>query len=156
MVKKSYQAKAGSEKKAAKAVAKNQPVSTKYATELCRFVKGKRLAAVEKSLQGIIKKEEFLPLRKYNKKVPHRKGQAVQGVKSGRFPKNLCKVFLSLLESVKANADFKGLDSDSLMVAHCFASRGFARRSVQPKGAIGGKRRRRKSTHIEVIVMEAK
>ncbi len=156
MVKKNYQAKVKSEKKAAKAVAKNQPVSTKYATELCRFVKGKRLNKIEKSLDRIIKKEEFLPLKKYNKKVPHRKGKTKDGVKSGRFPKNLCKVFLSLLDSVKANADFKGLDTESLMLAHCFASRGFARRSVQPKGAIGGKRRRRKSTHIEVIVMEAK
>jgi large subunit ribosomal protein L22 len=156
MVKKGYQAKVRDEKKAAKAIAKNQPVSLKYATEMCREIKGKKLNNVQKRVKRILEKEEFLPLRKYNKKVAHRKGNAVSGVKSGRFPEKVCNVFLSLLDSVKANADFKGLDSENLLISHCFASRGFARRSVQSKGHISGKRRRRKSAHIEVIVMEAK
>ncbi len=144
------------EKTAAKAVAKNQHISTKYATEICREIKGKKLDRVEKRLQRIIDKKEFLPLRTYNRKVAHRKGESKSGVKSGRFPQKACKSFLKLLESVKANADFKGLDSENLIVAHCFASRGFGRRSVQPKGHIAGKRRRSKSTHVEVIVKEAK
>ncbi len=156
MVKKEYQAKPKNEKKSAKAIAKNQPVSTKYATELCREMKNKKLSNVEKRLQRIIEKKEFLPLRTYNKKVAHRKGDSVSGVKSGRFPEKLCKITTTLLESVKANADFKGLDSENLLITHCFASRGFGRRSVQPKGHISGKRRRSKSTHIEVIVTEAK
>jgi len=140
----------------AKAVAKNQQVSTKYATEICREIKGKRLDRAEKKLQRIIDRKEFLPLRKYNKDVAHRRGESKSGVKSGRFPEKACNAFLKVLESVKANADFKGLDSENLMIAHCFASRGFGRRSVQSKGHIAGKRRRRKSTHIEVIVKEAK
>lgn len=156
MVKKNYQAKPRSEKNSAKAIAKNQHVSTKYATEMCREIKSKKLAKVEKKLKRIQAKEEFLPLRQYNKKVAHRKGQSVSGVKSGRFPEKLCTVFLNLLESVKANADFKGLDSENLRISHCFASRGYARRSMQPNGKIAGKRRRSKSTHIEVIVTEAK
>jgi large subunit ribosomal protein L22 len=156
MVKKNYQVEVKDEKVLAKAVAKNQHISTKYATEICREIKGKRLASIEKKLQRIIEKKEFLPLRKYNKDVAHRKGESKSGVKSGRFPQKACRVFLKLLESVKANADFKGLDSENLMVAHCFASRGFGRRSVQPKGHIAGKRRRKKSTHVEVIVKEAK
>jgi len=144
MVKKDYQAMPRNEKKVAKAIAKNQPVSTKYAIELCREIRMKRLSSVESRLQRIMQKQEFLPLRQYNKKVAHRKGNSVSGVKSGRFPVRLCSVFLKLLESVKANADFKGLDSENLVITHCFASRGFARRSIQPKGHIAGKRRRSK------------
>jgi len=156
MVKKNYQTRLKSEKGIAKAIAKNQPVSTKYATEMAREIKGKRVSKTESMLQRIAEKKQFLPLRKYNKKVAHRKGDSKSGVKSGRFPEKLCGVFLKLLQSVKANADFKGLDSDNLTVMHCFASRGFARRSTQPKGKIAGKRRRRKSTHLEIIVAEAK
>ena len=63
---------------------------------------------------------------------------------------------INILGSVKANADFKGLDSENLLISHCFASRGFARRGMQPKGHISGKRRKKKSTHIEVVVEEAK
>ena len=156
MVKKDYQAKVGNEKKIARAIAKNQPVSTKFATELCREMRGKTLSSVEERLERIRDGKEFLPLRQYNKKVPHRKGDSSSGVKSGRFPRNLCGVVLKLLESVKANADFKGLDSENLLVVHCFASHGFARGGMQSKGKISGKRRYNKSTHIEVIVTEAK
>ena len=156
MVKKNYQAKTRDEKKAAKAIAKNQPVSTKYATELCREIKGKKVSKIEKRLERIRDQKEFLPLRTYNRKVAHRKGDSVSGVKSGRFPKILCETMINILESVKSNADFKGLDSENLLVTHCFASRGFARRGMQPKGHISGKRRKKKSTHIEVIVEEAK
>lgn len=156
MVKKEYQVKVKDEKKVAKAIAKNQAVSTKYATEMCREIKGKNLSKVEKRIQRIVDKQEFLPLRKYNKKVAHRKGETKSGVKSGRYPEKLCSMFLKLLETVKANADFKGLDSENLLIAHCFASHGFSRRSIQPKGHIAGKRRKRKSTHVEIIVTEAK
>ncbi len=156
MVKKNYQIKIRDEKRTAKAIAKNQPVSTKYATELCREIRGKKLGKTEKRIERIKEGKEFLPLRTYNKKVAHRKGESVSGVKSGRFPKKLCETMINVLGSVKANADFKGLDSENLLITHCFASRGFARRGMQPKGHISGKRRRKKSTHIEVVVEEAK
>ena len=156
MVKKGYQAEVKGGKKAAKAIAKNQPVSTKYATELCREIKGKTVSSVEKRLERIREHKEFLPLRQYNKKVGHRKGRSVSGVKSGRYPERLCSAFLKVLESAKANADFNGMDSENLLVTHCFASKGFGRRSTQPKGHIAGKRRKRKSTHIEIVLAEAK
>jgi len=156
MVKKHYQVAVADDKKIAKAIAKNQPVSVKYSTELCREIKGKPVAKAEQMLERIINMEEFLPLRKFNKKVGHRKGDARSSVKSGRYPIKVCKVFRGLLESVKANADFKGLDADSLIITHCFASQGFRRTAFQPKGKISGKKRKRKSAHIEVIVREAK
>jgi large subunit ribosomal protein L22 len=155
MVKKEYQKKIEG-KKVAKAVAKNQRASLKYSTELVREIKGKRLDKAEAFIKRILKKEEYLPLRVYNKKVGHRKGDAKSFSKSGRFPKGTLNVFLKLLESVKANADYKGLDSENLMIVHAFASQGFQRTSFQSQGKIGGKRRKRKSTHIEVIVMEGK
>ena len=156
MVKKGYQKKVKNEKKIAKASASNKPISIKYATEMCREIKGRPIDKVERSLKRIINKEEFLPLRKYVKKVAHRKGASKSKTKTGRYPKNVCRAFLELLESAKANADFKGLDTDNLLVYHAFASMGFRRHSVQPKGHISGRRRRRKSTHIEVMLIEGK
>jgi len=156
MVKKDYQIRLRSEKGFAKAIAKNQPVSTKYSTELCREIKGKRVSDAEAMINRILVKKDFLPLRKYRKKVPHRRGNSVSFTKTGRYPLKVCGAFLKLLESVKANADFKGLDSENLLIVHCFASRGFGRRGMQPKGRIAGKRTQRKSTHIEVIATEAK
>ncbi len=156
MAKKNYQMQFSDEKKIAKAIAANQRISTKYATEMCREIKGKPLAKAVAMIQRIMEKKQYLPLRKYNKEVAHRKGAALSGTKSGRFPERCCKVFLKVLDSVKANADFKGLDAENLLIVHCFASYGFRRRSMQSKGRISGKTRKSKSTHLEIIVREAK
>lgn len=144
------------EKGIAKAMALNKPISTKYATEFCREINGKNVERVEAFLNNVIQGKEFLPLRKYNKKVAHRKGDSKSNVKSGRYPKKAAGVFLGLVRDVKANADYKGLDVDKLFVLHSFASLGFRRFGYQARGKIGGKRRRKKSTHIEIIVKERK
>lgn len=156
MAKKSYQLKVKNEKKIAKACATNEPVSLKYATEMCREIKGKPVDKIEAFLQRIIKHEDYLPLRRYVKKMAHRKGDAKSGTKTGKYPEKLCKSFLNLIESAKANADFKGLDTENLLIYHAFASMGFRRFSAQPKGKIGGKRRRKKSAHIEIMLIEGR
>jgi ribosomal protein L22 len=106
-------------------------------------------------LERVEAKESYLPLRQYNKKVGHRKGDSQQGVKSGRFATNTVKVVRKLLGSAVANADFKGLDADKLLVYHAFACAAFGRPSSQNKGKIGGKRRQQKACHIEIVLLEA-
>ncbi len=156
MVKKSYNFEFGDESKIAKAFHSNANCSTKFAVEMAREIKGKRLGKAERFIQRILEKKEHLPLRKYKKKVAHRKGKAKSFTKSGRYPQKTAKVFLDLLRDVKANADYKGLDAENLLIIHAFASKGFRRLSYQSKGQIGGKRRRRKSTHVEIIAREAR
>jgi len=97
-----------------------------------------------------------LPLRKYNKKIGHKKGEAKLFSKIGRYPKRTLKAFVEILNTVQANADYKGLDSENLIITHMFASQGFQRTSYQSQGRISGKRRKNKSVHLEVVVMEAK
>ncbi|MEM4261612.1 MAG: 50S ribosomal protein L22 [Candidatus Diapherotrites archaeon] len=156
MVKKKIQNKAIATKKSAVAVLKNKPVSLKYVLEIIRTVKGKRVDKAIAFLNRVISLEEHLPLRVYNKKVPHKKGEAKSYVKSGRYPVRAAKAFIELLELAKANANNKGLDADNLIIVHAFASQGFRRIAYQPMGRIAGKRRKRKSCHMEVVVKEAK
>lgn len=156
MVKKNYQAKLKDSKKIAKAIAKNQRASLKFSTEIVREIKGKRVDSVEKFLQRILEKKEWLPLRRYKKKTGHKKGSAKSFTKIGGTPVGTVRVFLNLLNTVKANADYKGLDADNLIITHVFASQGFRRYSSQSQGRTAGKRRRRKSVHLEIAVVEAK
>ncbi|HLD58530.1 MAG TPA: 50S ribosomal protein L22 [archaeon] len=153
MAKRNYQAVVHG-KNIARAFASNRPISLKYSVEICREIRGKRLQRAESFLNNVLSHKEFLPLRQYRGKIPHRKGDSQSGVKSGRYPKNACMAFLDLLNSAKANADFKGMDAENLIIVHAFASQGFKRSSHQPKGKISGKPWKRKSAHIEVIVRE--
>ncbi|MFH1257182.1 MAG: 50S ribosomal protein L22 [Candidatus Diapherotrites archaeon] len=156
MVKKNYQIEIPNEKKIAKAVAKNAHASLKYSTELVRELKGQRLDRSMEFLQRIMEKKEHLPLRRYKKKVPHRKGETKSFTKTGRYPVKTAGIFSSLLESVKSNADYKGLDAENLLITHMFVSQGFGRIGYQPQGRISGKARRKKAVHLEVVVTEAK
>lgn len=155
MVKKNYQAEIRG-KNIAKVMAKNKHVSLKYSNELCRQIRGKPIAKAEAFIERIMKKQQFLPLTRYNKKVGHRKGSSMSGVKAGRYPENACRVFLELLAQLRANADFKGLDANKLVIVHAFTSQGFSRITFQSRGRIAGKRRKEKSTHIEIVARESK
>lgn len=156
MVKKTYQAMDRLSAKTAKALMKNKPVSLKYSREIISNIRGQRVEKAIAWLGRIAAMKDFLPLRMYNKKVGHRKGEAQHYTKIGRYPIRCVNAFIELLNTVKANADYKGLDSDNLMIAHMFASQGFSRMRYQSQGRISGKARKSKSTHIEIVVMEAK
>jgi|SRR3989344_7504753 len=154
MVKRNYQIELKG-KKIAKAMTKNANVSLKFSLELIREIKGKRLDKSEAFLGRIVDMKEHLPLRVYKKKVAHRRGDARSFTKSGKYPVKTAKIWISLLQSVKANADYAGLDADNLIITHAFASQGYRRYSFQSQGRIGGKRRIKKAAHIEIAVREA-
>ena len=157
MVKKEYQNQGPSHaKKTAKAMMKNKPVSLKYSLEIISNIKGKRLDKAQSYLERILTHEEYLPMRKYKKKIGHKKGEAKGFTKVGRYPERPIKAMLELLESAKSNADYKGLDSENLLIVHMFASKGYSRVGYQSQGRISGKRRQSKSTHLEIIVEEAR
>ncbi|MFA6268655.1 MAG: 50S ribosomal protein L22 [archaeon] len=151
-----YQKEVGKPSKTARAYAGNSPVSVKYSTELCKQIKGKPVNKVIDFLNRIKSHEEFLPLPTYHKKVAHRKGDSREGTKSGRYPEKVADAFIQLLNLAKANADFKGLDAEKLLIIHAFANMGMNRFSYQSKGKIAGKARRRNATNIEIIVQEMK
>lgn len=154
MSKTKYQNIIGKESKTAKAITANAPISLKFSTELVNQIKGKYVEKIIAWLTRIENEEEFLPLKMYDKKVAHRKGESKAGAKAGRYPKKVVRAWIELLESAKNNADFKGLDQEKLIILHAFASSGMNRYSYQSKGRIGGKARRKNATHIEVIVTE--
>lgn len=156
MVKQVLQTQAVHSTKTAHAIMKNKPVSLKYTLEIIRHIKGKRVDKALSFLGRVINMQEHVPLRVYHKKVAHRKGEAVGFVKSGRYPIRTATAVMEILNSVKSNAEFKGLDSENLIITHMFASQGYKRITYQAMGRISGKRRAHKSCHIEVIVREAK
>ncbi len=156
-MKQNYQAEVAPriEKKIARAVLTGANVSLKFSTEICNQIRGKPAKKVEVFLTRLSEKKDFLALPRYNKKVAHRKGDSVHATKSGRYPQKTANALLGLLQSAMANADYRGLDAEKLVVLNAFASMAFGRPSFQTRGKIGGKRRKRKSCHVEIVLLEA-
>lgn len=156
MAKNNYQAEVGKKSNTARAKLTNAPVSLKYSVETCNRIKTMPVNKAIAFMKRIENQEEYLPLRVYNTKVAHRKGDSKSGVKSGRYPKKVAQEFIKLLELAKSNADNLGLDAEKLLIIHIYANSGINRYSYQSKGRIAGKARRKNATNIEVIVQETK
>ena len=134
------------DKKQVIANANNLPISTKVSVEISSFIRGKSIERAKKILENVIKMKEAIPYKRYNQEMPHRKGK----IATGRYPVKACKEFLNLLSSVKSNAKDNSMNPD-LLIDHISAHRG-------PFQWHGGRKRRRKmkSTHLKISVVEKK
>lgn len=128
----------------ARVLSTDLPISVRHSIELCRYIKGRNTKKVIALLQKILDHEIALPLIKYNAKIPHKPGMS-----AGAYPKNATTCFIGLIKSVEANAQDKGLNTDSLRIIHASANRG-------PKVYHSGRHtgRTRKITHVEIVVKE--
>ena len=123
--------------------AKGLHISTKYAIDLCKFIKGKKIDRAIEELELVIVKKKSVPMKG---EIPHRRGPGGRGSGSGRYPKNASKSFIILLKSLMANAINHEVDDPVITEAVAnIAQRPFAR---------GGKRRKR--THVTIKAREKK
>ena len=103
-------------------------ISLKDAVNIAHFLRGMPLDRAKKKLERVIAKQEPVPYFRYLDSVSHRKGSG-----PGRYPVKAAKSFLELLTSVESNAEFKSLDTDSIVIRHIAASKGRMIKKFTPK-----------------------
>ena len=103
----------------AKAIGKEMPISPKFTREICGMIRGMKVNNAIKTLEGVIALETPVPLKRYNKRVSHK-----QGVGPGRYPKKAATAVLGVIKSAVANAEYKGLNTDDMVIRTITASRG--------------------------------
>ncbi len=121
----------------AKASGRSLPISTKFAIEVCGFIRYKNLQEAKRLLEGTVAIKIPIPFKKAVHDLGHKKG-----IGPGRFPRNAAREILVVLKSLEANAQNMGLDTSRLKLTHAVAS--FASRPTH-----GGRHRGLfKRTHI--------
>lgn len=118
--------------------AENIPISTKESSEICRFIKGKKISEALRNLEEVVALKRAVPMRGEH---PHRKGK----IMSGAYPKKTANNFIILLKSLAANAS----DLNEPVISEAFANIG-----SRPYGKFG--RVRKKRTHVFIKVIEKK
>ncbi len=132
--------------KTARAGFSNRRLSWKDSVELSRFIKGMKTSKAKAFLEDVIRMKRAVPLKKFNDNRGHK-----HGIGPGRYPVNVSKAFLELINSAEKNAENKGLDVKSLIVQYAFANKGasFSRpRRNEFRGQI------RKSANVSIILRE--
>ncbi|RZD31639.1 MAG: 50S ribosomal protein L22 [uncultured DHVE6 group euryarchaeote] len=124
----------------AKVIGTNLPVSKKIAYEVTNHIRGRTIDKAIALLQDVQKLKTPVPYKRYNKDTPHRKGDFA----SGRFPEKAARYIIPMLESLKANAENKGLTGE-LIIVHAAAHMTGKRHRY---GRIQGLKR---TTHVELV-----
>jgi len=146
----SYQLDKEDEKKTAKAFGKEIDISPKKANEVCYTIKGMNVDKAITYLENVTKMKAFVPMRRYNKNVGHRKG----GI-PGRYPIKVAKRVIQILKNAKANAEHKGLNDERLKIEHATAYKALSVPRLKPRNWIANYALRdRDFTNVEIIVRE--
>ena len=111
---------AGNMEDAVQVAGRNLPISRKLGREIAIFIKGKMADRAIDELNRVAKGELAIPYVRFNRDTPHRKGNMM----SGRFPKKSSLEIIKLIESLKANAENKALDSDAIKIIHASCQHG--------------------------------
>lgn len=139
--------------KTVKASGRELRISHKHAVEISRTIKGMTLTQARNFLQNVIDKKQAVPFKRYRKLVGHRHGLEKADV--GKYPVKAAKKILEILNNAEANAEFKGLDSESLKIIHASAYPGRRLKRYTPRAQGRASPRFETMTHVELVLEQA-
>ncbi|XP_052829265.1 60S ribosomal protein L17 isoform X1 [Octopus bimaculoides] len=140
--------------KSAKARGSLLRVHFKNTRETAQAIKRMHLKRASRYLKNVMEKKEIVPFRRFCGGVG-RHAQAKQWkATQGRWPKKSAKFLLQLLKNAESNAEFKGLDTDHLVIEHIQVNQApkMRRRTYRAHGRINPFMS--SPCHIEVILTE--
>lgn len=135
--------------KHARALSKDVNISFKDSVNIAHNLRGLKLKNAKALLEGVLEKKVPIRYFRYLDSVSHRKGAG-----PGRYPVKACKSFLQLLENVESNAEFKGLNTDSLRILHITADKGTMLKRYTPKAYGRAGANNRDMVNLAVVVKE--
>jgi len=137
----------------AKAKANELNMSPKHSIEIATFIRHQRVNDAIAYLNEVIGLKKAIPFRRFNRNVAHKRGLPGNW-DAGRYPVKASKAYIRVLESVKKNAEYIGLDADNLEIIHVSANRGRAQKSFFPRAMGRATPKVRETVNLEVVVRE--
>jgi len=133
----------------AKALGRELTISPKLAREVAGMVRGMKVDKAIQALEDVVALKRPVPLKRYNKRVSHK-----QGVGPGRYPEKVAKAFLNIIQSAVANAEYKGLDVDNMVLRTITVSRGRTIPGHMPRAHGRATQWNQETVNLEVIIEE--
>jgi large subunit ribosomal protein L22 len=133
-----------------KAIGKEIAVSPKNCREVCKMLKGMKIEEAKKYLNGVIELKTPVPYTRHKHYI-----RPKAGVGPGRYPVKAAKAILRVLENAQSNAEYKGLDADSMRIKVAAAHRGAIQKGFMPRAQGRSTPWNEQTTNIEIILEEA-
>jgi large subunit ribosomal protein L22 len=133
----------------AKALSKDQPVSPKFAREVAGMIRGMKVERAVEVLEEVIAMDRAVPLKRYKKRVSHKKG-----IGPGRYPVKASRAILATIMSAMSNAEYKGLDAANMAISTITIARGQTIPGHMPRAQGRATQWNQETANIEVILEE--
>ena len=137
----------------AKGKANELSMSPKHSIEIASFIRHQRVNDAIAYLNQVVALKKAIPFRRFNSNVAHKRGMPGNW-DAGRYPVKASEAYIRILESVKKNAEYIGLDAENLEIIHVTANRGRAQKSFFPRAMGRASPKVRETVNIEIIVRE--
>lgn len=137
----------------ARAKANELNMSPKHSIEIATFIRHQRVNEAIAYLNDVVGLKKAVPFRRFNRNVAHKRGLPGNW-DAGRYPVKASKAYIRVLESVKKNAEYIGLDAENLEIIHVSANRGRAQKSFFPRAMGRASPKVRETVNIEIVVRE--
>ena len=135
----------------AQAYGRDMPCSPKSGRNVARAIKGMPVVRAKAFLEDVMELKTAVPFKVRVRKIHHRKG----GIGSGKYPVQTVKCMLKVLESAEANAEYKGLDKDRLVITHSTAYQGNVIQAYTPRAQGRATPHYNRLCNFEVILTQA-
>ena len=133
----------------ARARAIELPVSPKKMYEVLNALRGLPLDDARTLLEDVIARRRAIPFRRYNQETAHHRGTG-----PGRYPEKIAKQLLKLLANAEANAEYEGLDTDSLVIKVAACARGRIQKANMPRAHGRATQWNEQTTNFEIVLAE--
>ena len=131
-----------------KAAGREIPVKPKFAVNVCKAIKGKDVKKARLYLEEVVALKRAVPFRVHKTNIKHRKG----GIGPGKFPVSVAAAMLRILNDAASNAEYKGLDPDTMYVWHAAAHRGAPIPGTMPRAQGRATAWDKSTSHIEIVL----
>ena len=126
-------------------------ISPKKTYEVLNAIRGLPVERAKTILEDAIALKHAIPFRRYNQETAHHTGTG-----PGRYAKKVARNVLQVLENAAENAEYEGLEADSLFVKVAASSRGRIRKATMPRAHGRATAWNEQTTHIEIVLAERK
>jgi large subunit ribosomal protein L22 len=128
-------------------------ISPKAAREICNTVKGLTLTKAIALMEAVEEMKVPIAFRRHKKKVGHR--SELVGFPTGSYPVKAAAKILGVLQNLRGNCEFKGLDPDRVRLVHASAKAGRVIKDYVPRAHGRSSPNFHVLVHVEFVAREA-
>ncbi len=136
----------------AKASGRDLRISPKAAREICQTIKHMKLDEAKRFLTNVIEMKNAVPYRRHKKKVPHRVG--LDRWFAGRYPIKAAQAILKIVDSLEANCEDLGLNTERLKIVHAASQKARVLKRFIPRAFGRSSPHFDHLCHVEMIARE--